>query len=130
MQDAVEAARAQSQSSLAALEADIEAEAGRAKRLTFELIMKRQSQQLEPLSEDTMEAASKKAFEIRYLGLDRMNIGQIDNLELFHEVTHIYLQHNKIKTLQGFEENKKLRFLAAFNNEITDLRSNSLTYVF
>ena len=128
MQDAVAAARVQSESSLAAIQADVEAETSRPKRLTFEMIMKRQTQ-LDQLSEDLVEEESKKAFQIRHLGLDRMNIGQIDNLELFHEVTHIYLQHNKIKVLEGFEENQKLRFLAVFSNLISEVQGTERIFV-
>ena len=39
------------------------------------------------------------ALHLQYLFLDRLNIQKIENLEVFSDATHIYLQHVRLCTL-------------------------------
>ncbi|KAL9646487.1 hypothetical protein ABK040_006481 [Willaertia magna] len=74
-----------------------------------------------------------KLFSLTHLRLDRCNIAVIENIELYSNVTHIYLQYvgnfiiiinnlnfkNNIKELSHeFKFLPNLRFLALFNNKI------------
>jgi Leucine-rich repeat (LRR) protein len=66
----------------------------------------------------------KEIGKIRRLRLENLGIGSTDNLEWYSQVTHIYLQHNKIKEMGDvwlFMGN--LEFLAMFDNQIEKMEN-------
>lgn len=51
---------------------------------------------------------AEQVINLKTIRLGHLSIGQIKNLEIFEKVETIYLQHNKIKKLQGFEHQYNL----------------------
>lgn len=94
-------------------------------RLSFQIIVKRN---LPPeASKWSHEEVVKELSKVSHVRLDRENIGFIDNLELMSsKVTNLYLQNNKIQTIENLECLTNLRFLTLSGNKIRKIEGLSL----
>eukprot|EP00927_Polykrikos_kofoidii_P061588 TRINITY_DN56417_c0_g1_i1.p1 TRINITY_DN56417_c0_g1~~TRINITY_DN56417_c0_g1_i1.p1 ORF type:complete len:343 (-),score=82.47 TRINITY_DN56417_c0_g1_i1:121-1011(-) len=71
------------------------------------------------------EEALERARTLRTLHLEWLDIGEIENLDLFEEAEVVYLQRNQIRRIEGLEGLPKLQFLALQNNLISKLENLS-----
>jgi len=119
---AVAAARAQSQSSLQTMEKEMHDAFHGPGPLTFEQIRTRNLPP-ELLEGGDADAITKALFSLKHVMVDGMNITELENLELMGEMSHVYLQRNKLKRLGGLQFNKKLRFVSLADNEIEEVEN-------
>ncbi|GFR84123.1 leucine-rich repeat-containing protein 46-like [Elysia marginata] len=101
-------------------EQDIEFSETKPVRLSLHLIVKRHL----PIgsSDWSQEKIISELNKVKRVRLDRENIGEIDSLELFStQVTNLYLQSNKICTIQNLECLPNLQVLVLSNNQIKEI---------
>ncbi|OQR94281.1 hypothetical protein ACHHYP_01534 [Achlya hypogyna] len=92
-------------------------------KLTMQLV--RKSMQVQPASSidggdggDEVEQLLSR----RTLRLDWLNIGKIENLDVFTHIRELYLQHNAISAIENLDFHTNLEFLALAHNCITKVR--------
>src|ERR1700733_14566890 len=73
------------------------------------------------LSSKDSNIITESTLNLRRLYLDGLNIGILDELELFNNITHIYLQRNQLTDLNNLIYCTKLTFLCLANNNINDI---------
>ncbi|XP_005090003.1 leucine-rich repeat-containing protein 46 [Aplysia californica] len=93
-------------------------------RLSLHLIVRRN------LSRDSNEMPQEQIIDdlnkVKRVRLDRESIGEIDSLELLSsQVTHLYLQKNRIECIQNLECLPNLQVLVLSNNQIKEVEGLS-----
>ncbi|XP_041366677.1 leucine-rich repeat-containing protein 46-like [Gigantopelta aegis] len=93
-------------------------------RLSLHLIVKRH---LPPKATSwTQQQILDALAKITRLRLDRENIGYVDSLDLLSEnVTHIYLQQNRIERINNFDCLQSIQFLTLSGNRISTIENLS-----
>lgn len=87
-------------------------------KITMQLIAKRSfsEEEHETLSKDEI---AETVLQLERIDLENCNIFEIDNLECFNHLTHLYLQHNHIEKISDqFLFLPELLFLSLFDNKI------------
>ncbi|KAI9204496.1 uncharacterized protein BJ171DRAFT_619766 [Polychytrium aggregatum] len=85
------------------------------KEITFSLICKKN---IPNEREYTKDELADQVYRLTHLRLDRSNLTQVSNLELFNRLTHCYLQRNNIRTIENLETLIWLRFLILSENQL------------
>ena len=98
--------------------------------LDIPLVMRRTLLANSKEAEEKLSAEDKAEWltqSMSHLRLDRENIEVIENLECFSaKLTHLYLQHNRIKHISGLLCLTKLKFLCLSFNKIEHIDTNEL----
>jgi hypothetical protein len=98
------------------------------RKLTLQLVRENTIRLLKEENSLTTNTFSTEEDEIDFilkqsvLRLDWLNLGQIENLEVFSQVEELFLQHNRIQKIENFEDLFKIRFLALAGNQIRKVK--------
>lgn len=88
-------------------------------RISAKLILARCLNQKDIDMEDD-EALTTALLKVTHLALESCNIQQLDNIDCYTDLTHIYLQHNLISRIgEALEFHERLKVLVLSHNRLT-----------